>query len=167
MIYFQFKANRSGWVAQRTSKPRRLSPDLQRMACSSTAEQPKDERASFVSTAAALSTPELKSAVKALQEILSGREIQSYDLADYGLDKTKIPLKEPSQKYGHFVERMGEYTQTRRRAGYSTSVVESWKSNMRGRRNRFPWGRNLPSVRCSRSSQQFCRRGSGIGKLVK
>jgi len=78
------------------------------MTSSSTAEQPKDERNSVISTAAAFSTPELKSTVETLQEMLQEREMQSYDFAGKGfdklggLDKTKIKLvllKKPSRKY--------------------------------------------------------------------
>ena len=90
-------------------------PNVRAMTPSS-AEQPKYERASFVSSVAALSTPELESAVEALQDMLCEREIQSYDLDDYGvdslvgLDKTKIKLaslKQPSQEYKCFVGRKG------------------------------------------------------------
>jgi hypothetical protein len=72
-----------------------------RAMASSSAEQRK---ASFVSSATALSTSELESAVETLQDILCERTIQSYDLDDYGtdslvgLDKTKlkvVSLKKP------------------------------------------------------------------------
>ncbi|KIM78103.1 hypothetical protein PILCRDRAFT_824819 [Piloderma croceum F 1598] len=87
------------------------------MTSSSTAEQPKDEKNSVISTAAALSTPELKSTVETLQEMLQEREMQSYDFANEGfdklggLDKTKIKivqLKKPSKKYSQFVEEEGK-----------------------------------------------------------
>jgi hypothetical protein len=87
------------------------------MTSSSTAEQPKDERGSFVSTAAALSTPDLKSTVEALQEMIQEREMQSYNFADEGFDKlvrlnkTKIkfvPLKNPRPTYSRFIEEKGK-----------------------------------------------------------
>jgi hypothetical protein len=83
----------------------------------SSTEQPTDKRGSFISTAAALSTPELKSTIKALQEMLQEREMQSYDFAKegfdklIGLDKTKIklgPLKTSSPKYFRFIEEKQE-----------------------------------------------------------
>jgi hypothetical protein len=86
------------------------------MASSSVEEKPKSDMASFVNTAATLSTSELKNIVESLQEVLSEREIQSYDLvkngldALVGLDKTKIklvPLKNPSGEYTTFVEKEG------------------------------------------------------------
>ena len=97
-----------------------LSPDLnypRAMTSSSTAEQPKYERNSVISTAASLSTPELESTVETLQEMLQERKMHSYNFADEGfnklggLDKTKIKLvllKKPSKKYSRFVEEKGK-----------------------------------------------------------
>jgi hypothetical protein len=87
------------------------------MTSSSTAEQPKDERNSVISAATALSTPELKSTVETLQEMLQEREMQSYDFARegfdklVGLDKTEIKLallKKPSKQYTRFVKEEGK-----------------------------------------------------------
>ena len=92
----------------------------------SSAEQPKDERASILSSATALSTPELENTVSALQDMLCDREIQAYDLDKYGvdslvgLDKTKIKfvsLKQPSQEYKCFVRTEGGIHPTKFKCG--------------------------------------------------
>ncbi|KIM89790.1 hypothetical protein PILCRDRAFT_2081 [Piloderma croceum F 1598] len=69
-----------------------------------------------MSSATGLATPELESAIEALQDMLCERKIQFYNLDTYGtdslvgLDKTKlklVSLKLPSQEHKEFIRSKG------------------------------------------------------------
>jgi len=153
---------------------------------SSSAEQRK---ASFVSSATALSTPELESAVETLQDMLCESTIQSYDLDDYGtdslvgLDKTKlklVSLKKPSQKHKNFVKSQGEICPDRIKCWMfhigsgAFEIQYAWQQKQisagteLAQRSVFAFGSALLSAGFPEHSPDFANEiRSGFGKLVK
>ncbi|KIM89809.1 hypothetical protein PILCRDRAFT_812603 [Piloderma croceum F 1598] len=155
---------------------------------SSSAEQPKDERDSFVSLAIGLATPELESAIEALQDMLRERKIQSYDLDTYGtnslvgLDKTKlklVSLKQPSQEHKDFVQSQGNIYPDKTECWMfhigsgAFEIQYGWQENQisagteLGQRSVFAFGPAILSAGFPEHSSLSKEIRSGFRKLVK